>query len=334
MPTNALDLSSLNSFDPTVLNLLDEPSSAASTLSQQTATSAGDSLASNYGFRDSDSSGFLGNFRTIASNPMFMSLSTYFDEPLSAGPAAGLDLSALASLGDLSASNQTQTQPQQQQQQKETNSLGAFDIDFSNLTTWPTANGSTDDLFAATWGNTGFSPPSNSTFSMSPIVHQSSPFSPAALSNSPSNMNLGNSFSRESFSASSGSGSSSTSAGASPASHASESNTSVSDMDEKMHNSDQCPKTKGEFVARMVQEGPSPFAPPQQYNGGSVMGGPALPGGLGLSQDANGTGKVMTCTQNSHFPITEKSDQNVEITSAWRSITNDPNHKVGVDTLG
>lgn len=323
-PTNALDLSSLNSFDPSVLDLLED---------QKTATAAGDSLAPNFGFSNTtDQSGFLGNFRTIASNPMFTSLSTYFDEP---GPASGVDFSALADLSQ---------KPQQGQQ--------SLDVDFTSLTPWPS---STDDLFTATWGSP---PQAPSTMNISPIVHSS----PCPLTASPSGMGLSDSFTRSSFSSNSGSCSSSSSADSpSNSSDHPSSATSISSPPslEHLHSRDQCPKTKGELSECIAAEGPSLFTQTPTHsslstpsigefrNGNTGLGGtldsltaglggaPSLGGGSmgggsmgGSPLGGTGAGGVTCSKESTHFPSTEKSERNVEITTAWRSITNDPNHKV------
>ena len=47
--------------------------------------------------------------------------------------------------------------------------------------------------------------------------------------------------------------------------------------------------------------------------------------------DDNGTGPIVMC-KGSSFPRTEKSDKNVEVLTAWRSITSNPQFKVGHDS--
>ncbi|KAG6849801.1 hypothetical protein H0H93_005051 [Arthromyces matolae] len=67
-----------------------------------------------------------------------------------------------------------------------------------------------------------------------------------------------------------------------------------------------CPKTKGELAERISAAGSSPFAPTA----------------LRKTSDAL-LGSVISC-EGTKFPKTAKSDQNVEVLSAWRSITSNP----------
>ena len=43
--------------------------------------------------------------------------------------------------------------------------------------------------------------------------------------------------------------------------------------------------------------------------------------------DDNGAGPIVMC-KGSSFPRTEKSDKNVEVLTAWRTITSNPQFKV------
>ncbi|KAK0446471.1 uncharacterized protein EV420DRAFT_1484108 [Desarmillaria tabescens] len=68
--TNPLDLSSLTAFDPSVLDLLDEP--------QLTATTSGGAMEMDFGY-NKDKGYPTSNFTTIANNPAFFSLASMFD---------------------------------------------------------------------------------------------------------------------------------------------------------------------------------------------------------------------------------------------------------------
>jgi AP-1-like factor len=80
---------------------------------------------------------------------------------------------------------------------------------------------------------------------------------------------------------------------------------SESDIGHDVHNEQGCPKTKGDLVKRIVEAGPSPFAPQ-----------------LRKSSD----GAVISC-EGTSFPKTQLSDKNVEVLKAWRTITSNPQFK-------
>ncbi|KAJ7585615.1 hypothetical protein C8J56DRAFT_948402 [Mycena floridula] len=315
MPTNPLDLSSLTSFDPNMLNLLDEP----------TATSTGDSMAMDYGYGNnssSGSSGFLGNFTTIASNPVFTSLASYFDEPISAGPNPDLDFSAMArfsnpTMMNFSSPTMTTISPTMGSSMggsPPAPSTGSFDYsDFGNLSSWspaPPTQDSFDDILNF------LDQPSFTTPAISPIIH-SEPMDISSGASS-SSVNLSKSLSnknRDGFSPESSS--SSSSAGASPASDMT-SATSVSEGG-KSSSGDDCPKTKAEFAARIGLEGGSVFAP-ASLAGNNVM--------ANLISSRQAMNKVLSCESNSStFPRTDKNENNIEVLSAWRAITSNPNFK-------
>ncbi|KIL71094.1 hypothetical protein M378DRAFT_66555 [Amanita muscaria Koide BX008] len=113
--SNPLDWSSLNSFDPSALNILDEPP-------QATATSGAMDLDFGFGASSDALPGFP--YTTIASNPAFFSLASTFD----------------------SVTPSHQTSP---------SSTDPFNFDFNTLTSWPTNQSiqdpSLNDLFAASY---------------------------------------------------------------------------------------------------------------------------------------------------------------------------------------
>lgn len=91
--------------------------------------------------------------------------------------------------------------------------------------------------------------------------------------------------------------------------------TTESASDPAFHKKTGCPKTKSELVQRIAAAGASPFAP-------SI---------LQKSSD-NNMGSMVSCA-GSKFPRTAQSDKNVEVLSAWRSITSDPMFKVSFNLI-
>ncbi|KAJ7451141.1 hypothetical protein FB451DRAFT_1342833 [Mycena latifolia] len=83
--TNPLDWSSLTTFDPAMLSLLDDTP-------QQTATD--NAMQMDFGFGESSSFAVRNPYTTIASNPMFTSFASAFDTtpPAAAQPAADFDM--------------------------------------------------------------------------------------------------------------------------------------------------------------------------------------------------------------------------------------------------
>ncbi|KAG6845288.1 hypothetical protein H0H87_011439 [Tephrocybe sp. NHM501043] len=272
--TNPLEWSSLTTFDPAVLNLLDDST-------QPTATDG--AMQMNFGFgtnalNNSSRSGLAPNnpFTTIANNPMFLSMASTFDSPVPIPPDAN----------------------------------NSFAVDWSNFApTWPSPpvpqDTSLDDLLAGYLAQSGSYVPTStpSVASESPVAHHA-------------NVNTLNAkLSPSSFSSMS-----------SPSSSASDplfdtprdSSASDSDVQEASENlgkgactsdQDQCPKTKGELAQRITLAGSSPFAPtPLRKSSDAVLG------------------PVIMC-EGTKFPKTNKSDHNVEVLSAWRSITSNPAYK-------
>jgi len=85
-------------------------------------------------------------------------------------------------------------------------------------------------------------------------------------------------------------------------------------MSQHNHDDPGCPKTKQELEQRIANEGASPFAPP-----------PTSPANLRKASDSV-LGTMISCV-GSNFPKTVKSDKNIEVLSAWRSIRADPKFK-------
>jgi len=91
-----------------------------------------------------------------------------------------------------------------------------------------------------------------------------------------------------------------------------DSSASDSEMHNDMHDRRQCPRTKEEVQKYMIETGPSSFAPATL----STM----------RKSDDSVLGPMISC-QGTKFPKTEKSDKNIEVLSAWRSITSNPMFK-------
>lgn len=83
------------------------------------------------------------------------------------------------------------------------------------------------------------------------------------------------------------------------------------------HRGDQCPKTKEELAKHIAEAGNSAFATCEM---------PMAP--FLRKAVADETGGPMIMCKGSSFPSTEKSDKNVEVLAAWRSITSNPQFKV------
>lgn len=87
------------------------------------------------------------------------------------------------------------------------------------------------------------------------------------------------------------------------------------------HNTDQCPRTKEELSKMIEKSGQSAFVDDNAC---------ALPITPFLRKATEaGTGPIVMC-KGSSFPKTEKSDKNVEVLAAWRSITSNPQFKVTI----
>lgn len=292
-PSNPLDFSSLQAFDPNVLNLLDESP-------QQTATSS--AMSMDFGFEENNSNdslknSFLNNYTVIANNPQFLSLASMFDVTPSPVPPP------------------QQISPPMQQSTPDTN---AFNFDMSGLTSWPSGGGGLDELFGNYMNNSmdlgGF----GGTPAISPIVHHQPPTGLFSMSNT------------------------SPTSASSPESQKSDSiftprESSASESEMEMENADHqdCPKTRGEFVERLNQEGLSTFASPPPIAGSSVSGGDTCEiGGSGLAANLarkkGGDGGHVACQTGSTFPKTDKSPQNIEVLNAWKKITAAPGFKVSL----
>lgn len=111
-----------------------------------------------------------------------------------------------------------------------------------------------------------------------------------------------------------------------------------------LNNKSECPRTKEEIARKIAEEGQSSFVQsPSMLGDGS--GSPAA-GGDAKADDAagptcempfppllrksagEGGGAPFVMCRGSSFPKTQKSDKNVEVLTAWRTITSNPQFKV------
>lgn len=260
--TNPLDWSSLTSFDPAMLNLLDD------SVPQPTATE--NAMQMDFGFGANPGLSSNAPYTTIASNPMFMSFASTFD-----------NLSPDTSNNTPAASGSSSS------------AFSPFNFDMSGLSSWSTPataqDTNLDDLFSSYLGHTGamdMSLLSHSPASISPVAHHLPPPARSA--------------------AASASSSSSSPSSLGP--------TGSAFPTTEHHSDETCPKTKKEFEQRIENAGPSPFAPATP------------PAALRKSSDSV-LGTMIACA-GSNFPKTAKSDKNIEVLSAWRSIRADPKFKV------
>ncbi|PFH50725.1 hypothetical protein AMATHDRAFT_75415 [Amanita thiersii Skay4041] len=249
--TNLLDWSSMTSFDPSVLKILDEAQ-------QPTATEG--ALGIDFGFGPEPGTPSNFPYTTIANNPAFFSLASTFD----AQPPQNN--------GTLSPGSND-------------NSMG---FGFNQLS-WLNSNFPPERQFNDLIGTIGLSSNeyiANTPTSISPIAHHKD-------TNGVSN--------------------SSTSAASSPPELL---RTPVSDTE--VHVKAECPKSKNECQKAIEASGPSPFAPP-------TSNGNSLSAALKKTLDSN-SAPIITCS-GSKFPQTPKSDKNVEVLTAWRTITSNPRFK-------
>ncbi|KAK7064788.1 BZIP family transcriptional factor [Favolaschia claudopus] len=264
---NPLDWSSLTTFDPGMLTLLDDTP-------QQTATDG--AMQMDFGFGEGPSRVPAKGYTTIASNPMFTSFASVFDSQ----PAPSAHRSA-----DPSSSSST-------------SGASPFNFDIASLSAWSTPNpdnGAFDDLFG---GFMGGNPIDYNDFNVLMSNSPASSISPVAHHST-----LSNSATRSPANSTS----SSSSKSSDPLFNTPrESSSSDFDDDEE-----KCPRTKAELRNRIADSGPSPFASdaPAVRKADSIFG------------------PTIMC-EGSAFPQTEQSEKNMEILTAWRTVTSDPKFKV------
>ena len=286
-PTNPLDWTSLTTFDPNMLNLLDENPRPPAT----TNTMNFDIFGSSTGVEGESP------FTMIASNPTFMSFASSFD----------------------SMATPMETQPSSTNGSSGASAGRPFSFDQSSIPSWPLPT-PLDDLFAGYLNANQNIDPSFNTTSISPVARQ-------AAINTPSFVHLKNdhlsSLLQQKGSSNTGlvsslsSPTSQTTTSSEPLYTPKESPASGSpkpDINELgievAHDKTRCPKTKSELVQKIADAGLSPFAPAKVQKTELDMG-------------------MMVSCAGSKFPRTEKNERNVEVLSAWRTITNNPKVKVG-----
>lgn len=220
-------------------------------------------------------------YKTIASNPLFMS----FAEPTAPDTTSIPTSSAQAPSGnpyDLTFGQWT-GQTGQTSSQEGNSQAGSLDELFGGH-----IFGSQSPInFSVLMKSPATSPITTATSGLSPVIHQSI----HSVSTAPSSNN-------------------------SPAFDSSEGSSPVPPP--SAHSG--CPKTRAQLEQRIEAEGSSIFAPPppppqQNEERNQVFKAPA------------GVDGPMIMCKDATFPKTEKSDKNVEVLTAWRSITSHPDFK-------
>ncbi|KAL0577393.1 DNA-binding transcription factor yap1 [Marasmius crinis-equi] len=307
-----LDMSSMMTFNPSVLNLLDEtPQQTATDGAMEMDFGFGTPSNSNNNKNDNNNSngGWLpSNLTTISTNPAYFSLASMFESP--PAPSAPTPPSVSATTSTTSPASAPANINKDQ---------SAFGFDFNSLTQWPaTTNdaGTLDDLFGGYFNpqppmdvdSLLRSPPS----SISPVAHYNA-------------------------------GSPSSSTSSSPASHASDpsifsmregsSSESEAGHDDGSHfpGSKECPKSREELRKAVATSGSSPFVETKSCNPkdcAEAIKAASEPSMFVSSDIERQLLQSVACQKGSSgFPSTEKSDNNVEVLTAWRSLTMDPSFK-------
>lgn len=306
-----IDWSALTTFDPSSLNLLDEPGDVPMDFSEGSSRSP---------------------YKTIASNPMFMS----FAEPYSAWDTtlAGINAAPGSTPGTAPNSNPPSHQ-------------GSFD--FNSFGSWTgSANGngagagqggmgSLEDLFGMQQGPMDLAGLVPSPSQISPVSHAGGrPQLSGASSSSASSASSPNPFSFGPASRSPGAASllslASSDLSSPPASSGAGSPDAAAAAAACASGTKTCPRTKADFAAHVASQVKSPFAPDAKPLAAASAGGsPGAPPGATIKKAGgdgkDGAGQQILC-QGSVFPKTEKSERNVEVLAAWRSITSNPQFKV------
>ncbi|KAF8624773.1 hypothetical protein AX15_005664 [Amanita polypyramis BW_CC] len=257
--TNPVDWSSLTSFDPSMLNVLDDTS-------QSGATDVAMNVDLGFGTSSDALAGFP--FTTIASNPAFFSLASTFD---AAAPPHQNDLSP--------------SPP----------SANPYNFDFGSLAPWPTSS-QNDPSFNELFN--GYIPSANSGDYN------------ALLVNGPDSASIPRRIEPNSSS------SSSVSSAASPGDLLL---TPTSEADSCSKG--ECAKSKDACLKAIEESGPSPFAPPRSPNNTNNLSAV-------LKKTLDNNSAPMISCSGSKFPKTPPSDKNIEVLTAWRTITSNPKFKV------
>lgn len=263
-----IDFGSLTPLDPSAMDLLDDADAIMS-----------------YDFGYGQFVPSKTPYKTIASNPMFMS----FAEP-TAPDTTSIPKSSAQSPGgnpyDLTFGQWTG----QTSSHEGTSQAGSLDELFGGHT----FSSQSPINFNVLMKSPATSPITAAASGLSPVVHQSI----HTLSAGPSSNNS------PAFDASEGS---------SPASGPSSSSNTG------------CPKTRAQMEQQIQEEGSSIFAPPppqpQENDDRSQV----------FRAPAGADGPMIMC-KDATFPMTEKSENNIEVLTAWRNITSHPHFKASVSS--
>jgi AP-1-like transcription factor len=276
-----IDWNSLTAFDPSVLSMLDEPADGSQSQAMNVDYTSPASSVEDDG---------KSPYRTIVSNPMFMS----FADP---NPMYDQFWSSQAILGNSSSAGSSPNEPrhspnggaaQQQQQQASWTPPAPSSTGWSPPLSLSSDPNALDDIFGSGNFMSASSPVDFSSFMSSP----GSSISPVSHHNIVRH----------------GSGSSSTTSAGSP--------------NAVVHSDKECPKTKEELARAAAESGASPFA--EQVPAPTITkstAGPRRPGEK-TDEDAH-----IFCA-GSNFPKVAQSADNIEVLAAWRSITSNPKFKV------
>ncbi|TFY79827.1 hypothetical protein EWM64_g4189 [Hericium alpestre] len=228
-------------------------------------------------------------YKTIASNPMFMS----FADPMltDVTVANHLNKSPVQSPPsnvngfDIGAFNTwtTQTQPQSPSRQELT----------------PSHNGSFDEMF----GGNLFEPQGPVDFDVLLKSRSSSSLSPVLHGNASRAMT----------------------SSSSPSTSTNNTSPPAQSPEGATHSTEKCPKTKAEFARHVASQGDSMFAP--QPSAGADPPAKESPNLRKTLEGEHGPNGPMIVCKGATFPLTEKSEKNIEVLSAWRSITSHPQFK-------
>ena len=284
IPQFNFDFHQLIPFDPSVLNVIDEAP-------QQTASDGAMNMDMGFGGRPMP-------YRTLASNPMYMS----FAEPMN------LDLT-----------------PTQQSPQPNNHPSPAANLDnmhgLTSFENWSSPD-SLDQLFGRNYMGAQSpvdfaalltTPPS----SISPISHHSSIRSTSSGSAATSPAAVPHPHPDGSPALTSASSSSqSTPSATSESSSPSPSLVTPATPTNLTAHVGECPKTKDDMRNMIESKGSSPFVEVQPPQNAAF-----------IRKNTDGNRPLIMC-EGSSFPKTTQSDKNIEVLTAWRTITSNPQFKV------
>lgn len=327
-PEMDLDWSSMTTFDPGMLALLDE------TAQEKTATSVGMEY-SGFGSNIGASGSKPYPFTTLASNEGLMSFADN-DTPMNPENGNGeYDWNSLqAWLFPDQYSNPDSSNVNGNGSDSRSNSSSFNSPPFTTATS---SAGGLDEMFGGgAFGSEGLVDHHALTHlgrqsSISPVVHQRSPPTVGGFNNALSHPAMNSS-------SSSLSSASAYFSSTPPSTSGSEAQTPA---DPPLFNENgdpnRCPRNNVEAKLLIEKSAPSMFAPPATTSKSGSSSKGSSPSASGNQDSAPSTihkiaDGVVAC-EGTALQKTEKSDKNVEVLHAWRHITSNPNFKVGISVL-